>query len=67
MTLSFFGFLCLGELTCNRKFSSDTHLSLGDVTFLPSWDNPDHMSIRIKVSKTDPFRSGQTIMVGKTN
>lgn len=67
MTLSFFGFLRLGELTCNGKFSSDTHLSLGDVTFLPSWDNPDHMSIRIKVSKTDPFRSGQTIMVGKTN
>ena len=67
MTLAFFGFLRLGELICNSTFSPDTHLSLGDVTFLPSWDNPDYMSVRINISKTGPFRRGQTITIGKTN
>lgn len=67
MTLAFFGFLRLGELTCNSKFSPEAHLSPEDVIFLPSWENPDHLSVRIKISKTDPFRSGQTILIGKTH
>lgn len=67
MTLAFFGFLRLGELTCNSKFSPEAHLSSEDVIFLPSWENPDHLSVRIKISKTDPFRSGQTIIIGKTH
>lgn len=66
MSLAFFGFLRLGELTCNSKFSPETHLTADDVTFLPSWENPDHMSVCIKISKTDPFTSGQTILLGKT-
>ena len=32
MTLAFFGFLRLGELTCNRKFSPEAHLSQENVT-----------------------------------
>ena len=67
MTLAFFGFLRLGELTCNSKFSPEAHLSPEDVIFLPSWENSDHLSVRIKISKTDPFRSGQTILIGKTH
>lgn len=67
MTLAFFGFLRLGEMTCNSPYSCTRHLSPGDVTFFPSIQNPDHMSVRIKISKTDPFRSGQTIVIGKTD
>ena len=67
MTLAFFGFLRLGELACNSKFSPEAHLSQEDVIFLPSRQNPDHLSVRIKISKTDLFRSGQTILIGKTH
>jgi len=66
MTLAFFGFLRLGELTCNSQFCPETHLTPADVTFHPSWENTEHMSVRIKISKTDPFRSGHTILIGKT-
>ena len=67
MTLAFFGFLRLGELTSNTKFSPEEHLSPDDIRFLPSWENVDHMSVHIKISKTDPFRAGQTKFVGKTH
>ena len=33
ITLPFFGFLRLGELTCNSKFNSDSHLMPEDVVF----------------------------------
>lgn len=67
MTLAFFGFLRLGELTCNTKFSNETHLSPNDIMFLPDIASAKYMSIRIKASKTDPFREGHTIYVGATN
>ena len=63
MTLAFFGFLRLGELTCNSKFNLEVHLTLRDVLLTPSV-NPASMTIRIKESKTDPFRIGQSITVG---
>jgi len=66
MTLAFFGFLRLGELTCNSKFSPEIHLASGDVRFFPHQGNPDFMKLSIKASKTDPFRSGHTITIGKT-
>ena len=66
MTLAFFGFLRLKEMTCNSPYSPAIHLSPCDITFLPNSLSPEHMSVRIKVSKTDPFRSGHTIIVGKT-
>ena len=31
MTLAFFGFLRLGELTCNSKFNPDIHLTTDNV------------------------------------
>lgn len=66
MTLAFFGFLRLGELTRNSQFCTDTHLFPLDVTFYPSSNTPTSMSIKLKISKTDPFRVGQTICIGKT-
>ena len=66
-TFAFFVFPRLRGLTCDSTFSSDIHLSLGDVNFRPSWGNPEHPSVRIKGTKTDPFRSGQIILIEKTN
>ena len=65
MTLAFFGFMRLGELTRNSKFSLETHLSPSDVRFLPSLSQPDYMSIQVKISKTDPFRIGHTLLIAK--
>lgn len=67
MTLAFFGFMRLGELTCNSKYSFEIHLSPSDVRFLPTLSHPDYMSIQVKISKCDPFRVGHTILIGKTN
>ena len=66
MTLAFFGFLRIGELTCNSVFSEKHNLMAKDIRFLPKSD-PQYMLIRIKVSKTDPFRQGHTILVGKSH
>lgn len=66
MTLAFFGFLRLGELTCNSAFDPNHHLMNRNITFMPS-SSPKYMLVHLKVSKTDPFRQGQTIVIGKTN
>lgn len=66
MTLAFFGFMRIGELTCNSKFDEKLHLMPSDITFMPN-DSPRFMLVRLKVSKTDPFRKGQTIVIGKSN
>ena len=66
MTLAFFGFLRIGELTCNSTFDPKHHLMNRDITFMPR-NSPQYMLVRLKVSKTDPFRQGQTIVIGKTN
>ena len=67
MTLAFFGFLRLSELTCNSRFSSEVHLTHTDLSFFPNMNDAIYLSILIKASKTDPFRSGQRITVGRTN
>lgn len=67
MTFAFFGFLRLGELTCNSTFSKDIHLTLNDLKFFPNEKDAIHLSVYIKASKTDPFRTGQNIIIGKTN
>lgn len=66
MTLAFFGFLRLGELTCNTKFSKDLHLTYENISFFPNEHTPQYISVYIKASKTDPFRAGQSIIIGKT-
>ena len=68
MTLGFFGFLRLGELTCNSKFDPTIHLTLYSITFSSAvgTETSEFMTILIKESKTDPFRLGHTITIGST-
>ena len=68
MTLAFFGFLRLGELTCNSKFDPTIHLTLASITFSSAVgaETPEFMTLLIKESKTDPFRLGHTITIGST-
>ena len=66
MTQVFLGFLRLGEMTYNSPYSPAIYLSPSYVTLLPVSVSPEHMSARIKISKTDPFRSGHTFNIGKT-
>ena len=65
--MCFYGFLRSGEVTVPSTAGYDpgAHLSHGDVAI----DDPARTSlvqIRIKASKTDPFRKGVMVYVGKT-
>ena len=66
--LGFFGFLRSGEFTApeDGEFDPGQHLSFSDVA-ADSLVDPRVLSIKIKQSKTDPFRLGVTIFVGKTD
>lgn len=66
MTLAFFGFLRIGELTCCLTFDPKYNLMKRDITFMPRC-SPKYMLVHLKVSNTDPFRLGQAIDIGKTN
>ena len=65
--LAFFGFLRIGEITVpsDSGYDPNTHLSLADVAFNHATD-PSQMDIVIKQSKTDPFRKGVTLTLGRT-
>ena len=65
--VAFFGFLRVGELTApsDASYDSTVHLSLSDIAV----DNPAAPTIirvAIKQSKTDPFRHGVNIFLGRT-
>ena len=65
--IAFFGFLRAGELTVPSQLAYDAsyHLNVTDVSANhPS--NPTIVHIRIKASKTDPFRRGTTVVYGRT-
>lgn len=64
--LGFFGFLRAGEFTINSSFDPSVHLSIGDIQ-ADSLVNPTCFKVRIKCSKTDPFRKGCDIYVGRGN
>lgn len=66
-TLCFFGFLRSGEITVPTEsgFDEGAHLSFKDVT-VDCISNPQMLKVRIKASKTDPFRLGVDIFVGRT-
>lgn len=60
----FFGFLRSGEFTTtNSNFDSRVHLAVDDVS-VDKHVNPKVVHLRIKCSKTDPFRQGHTICLG---
>ena len=64
----FFGFLRSGEVTVPslKGYDPGAHLSLDDVA-LDSRSNPTVVQVRIKASKTDPFRKGVFVYLGKTD
>ena len=66
--LGFFGFLRAGELTVpsDTTYDEGAHLSFSDVA-VDSFENPQVMKVRIKASKTDPFRMGVDIYLGRTH
>ena len=35
ITLAFFGFLRIGELTCDSHFNSERHLTFSELVFMP--------------------------------
>ena len=65
-TLAFFGLLRASEFTCNGPCDPEVHLSSQDITLVPNTLAPSHMLVRLKQSKTDPFRQGHTLMIAKS-
>ena len=65
--LCFFGFLRMGEavVSSDTEFDPIVHLTYHDVQ-AESRSQPKWIMVRIKASKTDPFRVGVTIYVGAT-
>ena len=64
----FFGFLRSGEATVPSSSAYDpaVHLSITDVS-IDSGTAPTKVLLNIKASKTDPFRKGVTVWLGRTN
>ena len=67
VTLSFFGFLRSGEVTVpsDTGFDASVHFTFEDIA-VDNALNPSFLKIRLKASKTDPFRRGVDIVVGRT-
>ena len=62
--LGFFGLLRAGEFTTNSPFDPNVHLGVSDVQ-ADTLQDPTCFQIHIKCSKTDPFRVGCYIYVGR--
>ncbi len=62
------GFFRSGEITVSSagSFCPKTHLTFEDVT-VDSRQAPTLLRIRLKESKTDPFRVGGDVFIGKTD
>lgn len=66
--MCFFGFLRSGEVTVPSmvRYDAEAHLSEGDVR-LDAASPPQYVQVQIKASKTDPFRRGVTVYLGRTS
>ena len=66
MCLCFFGFLRAGEAVApdNTEFDPTQHLTYADIV-VDSVSKPTYLQINIKQSKTDPFRLGVKVIVGR--
>ena len=62
--LGFFGFLRAGEFTVNCAFDPSIHLTVQDLQ-VDAEVNPSSLRVRFKSSKTDPFRPGCVIYLGR--
>ena len=65
--LAFFGFLRCSEFTVpsQEEYCQTSHLSLEDIV-IDSRTSPTMIQVTIKQSKTDPFRVGCKLCLGKT-
>ena len=65
-TLAYFGFLRAAEFTVPSlsQFSKSIHLEMSDLA-VDSTSHPSCLRIHVKASKTDPFRKGSTIYIGR--
>ena len=64
--LGFFGFLHAGEFTVNSPFDPKFHLIPQDLQ-VDSLVDPKSIKVFVKCSKTDPFRQGCFIYIGKNS
>ena len=66
--MAFFGFLRCSEFTVPQQdnYDSSIHLSLADIA-LDSRSSPQIIQVHIKQSKTDPFRQGVNMYLGRTD
>ena len=66
-TTCFFGFFRAGEITTpsDKGIDPNVHLSFADLA-IDNQANPTTLRIRLKQSKTDPFRRGVDVFVGRT-
>ena len=65
--VGFFGFLRAGEFTVPSAegYDPEVHLNLADLA-VDSHSDPSMIQLRIKQSKTDPFRQGVEVFLGRT-
>ena len=65
--LCYFRFLRAGELSISTESSYDegVHLNVADISF-DKYPNPSTMRVKIKASKTDPFRQRIHIFMAQT-
>ena len=62
----FFGFLQAGEaVALKENFYSSQHLTYKDI-IVDNLADPMHMEVNIKQLKTDPFRVGVKVWIGRT-
>lgn len=66
--LGFFGFLRSGEMTApaSNHYDPSCHLTRADIA-VDKPQCPEVMRVKIKQSKTDPFRQGIELFIGKTS
>ena len=66
--LAFFGFLRSSEFTVPSQvtYDNEVHLSPNDIA-VDNEANPQLLQVTIKQSKTDPFRQGARLSLGRTN
>ena len=68
MCICYFGFLRAGEITApsEQAYDPGVHLNFADMA-VDNKKDPSILKLSIKSSKTDPFRVGVDILVGKTS
>ena len=65
--ICFFGFMRAGDLVVlsDSGFDPSCHLAAGDV-LVNNRSSPSYLTVNVKASKTDPFRQGVQIHLGRT-